>query len=72
MSFIDDQPVRPAALGAAMILAIYSYLGYYQVCYIGDEVRDPGRTIPRSIMLSAVTSGEYRRSHLRFIRIRWE
>jgi amino acid transporter len=41
-------------LGAAMILAIYSYLGYYNICYIGDEVRDPGRTIPRSIVLSAV------------------
>ncbi len=40
-------------LGAAMILAMYSYLGYYNVCYIGDEVRDPGRTIPRSIFLSA-------------------
>jgi amino acid transporter len=40
-------------LGAAMTLALYSYLGYYQVCYIGDEVRDPGRTIPRSILLSA-------------------
>jgi amino acid transporter len=35
-------------------LAIYSYLGYYNICYIGDEVRDPGRTIPRSIVLSAV------------------
>lgn len=41
-------------LGAAMILALYSYLGYYNVCYIGDEVRDPGRTIPRAILLSAV------------------
>jgi amino acid transporter len=41
-------------LGAAMVLAIYSYLGYYHVCYIGDEVRDPGRTIPRSIVLSAL------------------
>jgi amino acid transporter len=41
-------------LGAAMILAIYSYLGYYNICYIGDEVRDPGRTIPRSIVLSAL------------------
>jgi amino acid transporter len=41
-------------LGAAMILAMYSYLGYYNICYISDEVRDPGRTIPRSIMLSAV------------------
>jgi amino acid transporter len=41
-------------LGAAMGLAMYSYLGYYNICYIGDEVRDPGRTIPRAIMLSAV------------------
>jgi amino acid transporter len=41
-------------LGGAMRLATYSYLGYYSVCYIGDEVRDPGRTIPRSILLSAV------------------
>jgi len=41
-------------LGAVMRLAMYSYLGYYTVCYIGDEVRDPGRTIPRAIILSAV------------------
>src|SRR5262249_50245629 len=41
-------------LGGAMILAMYSYLGYYNVCYIGDEVRDPGRTIPRAIFLSAL------------------
>jgi amino acid transporter len=41
-------------LGAGMILAIYAYLGYYHVCYIGDEVRDPGRTIPRSILLSTI------------------
>jgi amino acid transporter len=36
-----------------MILAMYSYLGYYNICYIGDEVRNPGQTIPRSILLSA-------------------
>src|SRR5262249_47453519 len=41
-------------LGAGMILALYSYLGYYNVCYIGDEVREPGRTIPRAIALSAL------------------
>jgi amino acid transporter len=41
-------------LGPAMILAIYSYLGYYNVCYVGDEVRDPGRTIPRAIVWSTV------------------
>ena len=44
-----------SALGATMVLAMYSYLGYYNVCYIGDEVRDPGRTIPRSILLTAIT-----------------
>jgi len=36
-------------LGSAALVAIYDYLGYYDICYIGDEVRDPGRVIPRSI-----------------------
>jgi APA family basic amino acid/polyamine antiporter len=39
-------------LGAASRIGIYDYLGYYNVCYIGDEVRDPGRVIPRSILIS--------------------
>src|SRR5262249_32065267 len=30
------------------------YLGYYQVCYLGDEVADAPRTIPRSILISVV------------------
>ena len=43
-----------AGLGAATRIGIYDYLGYYDVCYLGDEVRDPGRTIPRSILISTV------------------
>src|SRR5438067_5788059 len=39
-------------LGAATRLGLYDYLGYYDVCYIGDEVKEPGRIIPRSILLS--------------------
>jgi APA family basic amino acid/polyamine antiporter len=39
-------------LGAATRVGIYDYLGYYDVCYIGDEVKDPGRVIPRSIVIS--------------------
>jgi amino acid transporter len=39
-------------IGAASRIGIYDYLGYYDVCYIGDEVRDPGRVIPRSILIS--------------------
>jgi amino acid transporter len=57
-----DWPASPTAegkpfgwmLGMAMILAMYSYLGYYNICYIGDEVRDPGRTIPRAIVISSL------------------
>ena len=39
-------------LGAAARIGIYDYLGYYDVCYIGDEVKEPGRVIPRSILIS--------------------
>jgi basic amino acid/polyamine antiporter, APA family len=39
-------------LGAASRVGIYDYLGYYDICYIGDEVKDPGRVIPRSILIS--------------------
>jgi amino acid transporter len=39
-------------LGAAARTGIYDFLGYYDVCYLGDEVKDPGRTIPRSILIS--------------------
>jgi len=39
-------------VGAASRIGIYDYLGYYNICYIGDEVRDPGRVIPRSILIS--------------------
>jgi basic amino acid/polyamine antiporter, APA family len=41
-------------LGAASRVAIYDYLGYYDVCYIGDEVENPGHVIPRSILISTV------------------
>ena len=41
-------------LGAASRIGVYDYLGYYDVCYIGDEVQNPGRVIPRSILLSTI------------------
>jgi amino acid transporter len=47
---------RPHAygLGMALAIAMYDFLGYYQICYLGDEVADPTRTIPRSILISVV------------------
>ena len=41
-----------AALGAAMINTVYSYWGYYNICHLGGEIRDPERNIPRGIFLS--------------------
>ena len=41
-------------IGAASRVGIYDFLGYYDICYIGDEVKDPGRVIPRSILISIV------------------
>lgn len=40
------------SVGAAAVLAMYSYGGYNQVCNIAEEIVDPGRTVPRSIVLS--------------------
>jgi len=39
-------------LGAALVLAIYDYLGYDTTAYMGDELRDPGRVMPRAIIYS--------------------
>lgn len=42
-------------LGAATRVGIYDYLGYYDICYLGDEVKNPGRAIPRSVIISILT-----------------
>jgi len=39
-------------LGSAMLIATYDYWGYYNVCFLGDEVKEPGKTIPRALLLS--------------------
>ncbi len=39
-------------LGGAMLIAAYDIGGYYNVCFLGDEVKDPGRNIPRALLLS--------------------
>ncbi len=41
-------------LGSALIFATYDYWGYYNVCFLGGEVKDPQRNIPRSLLLSIV------------------
>ena len=42
------------AFGQACIKSIYSYLGYYNVCHLGAEIKDPGKNIPRSMFISVI------------------
>lgn len=39
-------------LGSSTLYIMYCYLGYYAVCYLGDEVIDPPRNLPRSMIIS--------------------
>ena len=41
-----------AGLGSAMVSTVYSYWGYYNICNLGGEIRNPERNIPRGIFLS--------------------
>jgi amino acid transporter len=52
-------PALPAAialggLAQATLITTYDYWGYYNICFLGSEVRRPERTIPRAILLSVL------------------
>jgi basic amino acid/polyamine antiporter, APA family len=44
-------------LGGAMLIAMYDFLGYFDICFVGGEVRNPGKVIPRAILLSVLAVG---------------
>jgi basic amino acid/polyamine antiporter, APA family len=37
-------------LGNGTMLVMFNFLGYYQICYLGDEVKRPERTIPLAVI----------------------
>jgi len=41
-------------LAQGTLLATYCYWGYYNICFLGGEVRRPERTIPRAILISVL------------------
>jgi len=41
-------------LGRAMLIAMFDFLGYYSVCYVGGELRNPERNMPRAIFYSVI------------------
>jgi len=40
--------------GQACIKSVYSYLGYYNICHLGGEIKNPGKNIPRSMFISVI------------------
>ncbi len=53
-----------AGLGSAMVNTIYSYWGYYNICHLGGEIKDPEKNIPRGIFLS-IAGITIHRQHVR-------
>ncbi|HEX4756321.1 MAG TPA: APC family permease [Terracidiphilus sp.] len=43
-----------SGLAQGTLLTTYCYWGYYNICFLGGEVRRPERTIPRAILLSVL------------------
>ncbi|WP_336049613.1 APC family permease [Streptomyces sp. CA2R101] len=41
-----------AGFAAGLTIGIYDYLGYNTIAYMGAEIRQPGRTIPRAVITS--------------------
>jgi fructoselysine transporter len=41
-------------LGHGTVQTIYSYLGYYNVCNLGGEMKNPEKNIPRAIFISII------------------
>jgi amino acid transporter len=56
------QPLGPAGsisqwiapFGVAMVAVLWAYDGWIETTYVGSEIMDPGRNLPRSIILSSL------------------
>ena len=44
-------------MGVGLLISTYDYGGYYSVCFLGAEVRDPEKTIPRAVLGSVIIVG---------------
>lgn len=48
-----------AGLGPALVLSIFSFVGFESATALGSEARNPLRTIPRAVMQSALLTGGF-------------
>jgi amino acid transporter len=59
VGLLPTSPALPLSLALgglaqATLLMTYCYWGYYNICFLGGEVKRPERTIPRAILLSVL------------------
>ena len=43
-----------SGLGSAMLIAMYDFSGYFDVCYVAGEIKNPAKVIPRAILWSVL------------------
>jgi amino acid transporter len=48
-----------SALGPALVLSIFSFVGFESATTLGSEARDPLRTIPRAVLQCALLAGVF-------------
>ncbi len=51
--------VSVSALGPALVLSIFSFVGFESATTLGAEARDPLRTIPRAVLQCAILAGVF-------------
>ena len=51
--------VALGGLAQATLIATYDYWGYYNITFLGSEVKQPERTIPRAILISVVVVASF-------------
>jgi len=59
MAQLRLQSVTPAGVRIALVLAVFSSVGFESAASLGHEVKNPLRTIPRVVMLSPVLCGAF-------------
>jgi amino acid transporter len=52
LSAVTGLKATMSELAQGTLLATYCYWGYYNICFLGSEVKRPEKTIPRAVLLS--------------------
>jgi APA family basic amino acid/polyamine antiporter len=75
-SALVEAPAMPqgakllGALGAAMAMVVFSYDGYADAVYLAGETKDPGRALPRALLLALVSiTGLYLLANAAFVHV---